>query len=351
MNRKISVTLLAALILGSLTACTGKNNGEGSSSPKSEFSAAWQKPFAEKIAEFKSSADFDEEVSAFDIADISGDSVPELIISTALSGTDACRIFTLDGDTVKEIGSVGSCGKFSYIPELNIIRDEYIGTGFVIGKFLTCDGSELETQMTYSDNSDSASSGAEIYHKINDKELLLADYQKEMSEYTGKAAVELGRRYSFGEETVDYAVNSAEGWTSALNKKQKKLCRKKLEEILASAEENAPEQAFDLVDLNDDGTPELLVSSGTAAESEVQIYYLTGDTISLMEGSYGAYGTFAFDPKEKVFAFVLPDSGNMSYWSIANPDFDAASYESKTNQVLCGRRFPLTDAGISAVFE
>lgn len=350
MNRKISVTLLAALILGSLTACSEKNE-EGESSPKSGFSAAWQTPFSEKLLEFKSSTDFDEAVSAFDIADITGDSVPELIISTDVSGADACRIFALDGDSVKEIGNVGSCGKFGYIPELNVIRDEYVGSGFVLGKIISCDGSELVSQMTYSDNSASASSGAAIYHKINDKEMLLADYQEAMSAYDGKAEVELGRRYSFGEETMDYALNTAESWGDAMNKKQKKLCREKLEEILASTEENAAEPAFDLVDLNGDGIPELLVSSGTADESGVQIYYLTGDTISLMEGEYGFSGTFDFDPKERVFAFISQDSGNMSYWSIANPDFDAASYDENANRVLCGRRYPLTDAGISAVFE
>lgn len=351
MNRKISVTLLAALILSSLAACSGEKNEEDGSSAKSDFSAPWQTPFAEKLEEFRNSADFDETVSAFDIVDITGDSSPELIISTALSGTDACQIFTLDGDGVKEAGRVGSCGKFRYIPELNVIQDEYVGSGFVIGKFISCDGSELVSQMTYNDNSASASSGASIYHKINDKDMLLADYQKEMSAYTDKAAVEVGRRYSFGAETVDYAVNSAESWSSVLNKKQKKLCREKLEEIVSSAEENASDLAFDLVDLNGDGTPELLVSSGTAAESGVQIYYLTGDTISSMDGSYGSSGTFTFDPKERVFAYVLPDSGNMSYWSIANPDFDAAAYQDKSNAVLCGRRYPLTDAGISAVFE
>lgn len=351
MNRKISVTMLAVIILSSLTACSGKKNEEDVSPANTEFSAAWQTPFAEKLEEFRSSADFDETLSAFDIADVTGDSTPELIISTALSGTDACLIYTLDGGEVKELGRVGSCGRFRYIPELSVIQDEYVGSGFVIGKFLSWDGSELVSQMTYNDNSASASSGASIYHKINDKDMLLVDYQKEMSAYTDKAAVELGRRYSFGAETVDYAVNSAESWSFVLNKKQKKICREKLEDILRSAEENASEQAFDLVDLNGDGTPELLVSSGTAEESAVQIYYLTGDTISLMDGTFGSSGTFSFDPKERVFAYVLPDSGNMSYWSIANPDFDAATYQDQSNTVLCGRRYPLTDAGISAVFD
>lgn len=350
MNRKISVTLLAALIFGSLTACSDKNQEDGSSA-KGEFSAAWQTPFAEKLQEFKNSPDFDETVSAFDIADITGDSKPELIISTAVSGTDACRVYTMDGDSVKEVGNVGSCGKFSYIPELNVIRDEYVGTGFVIGKFISCSGSGLVNQLTYSDNSASASSGAAIYHKINDKEMLLADYQEAMSDYTDKAEIEVGRRYSFGEETLDYAVNSAESWSTVLNKKQKKLCREKLEGLLAATDESALDLAFDLIDLNADGTPELLVSSGTYEEAEVQIFYLTGDTISLMEGTYGCNGTFTLDVKEKVFAYISQDSGNMSYWSIANPDFDAASYKDQSNKISCGRRYPLNDAGISAVFD
>ncbi len=348
MNSKISVTLLAVLIFGSLTACSDKNDRDGDS-PKTDFSAAWQKPFAEKLQEFKDSADFDENVSAFDIADITGDSTPELIISTAVSGTEACRIFSLDGESVKKIGNVGSCGVFGYIPELNVIRDEYVGTGFVIGKILSCGESELTTQLTYSDNSASAASGAEIYHKINDKEMLLADYQAALSDYDNSAEVKLGRRYSFGAETVDYALNTAESWNASLNKKQKKICREKLEDISASAEKNT--SAFDLADLNGDGTPELLISSGTSPESDVQIYYLTGDTISLMEGTYGCNGTFTLDVKERVFAYISQESGNMSYWSIANPDFKADSYDDQSNKIECGRRYPLTEAGISAVFD
>jgi peptidyl-prolyl cis-trans isomerase B (cyclophilin B) len=79
--------------------------------------------------------------------------------------------------------------------------------------------------MTYYDNTASASNGAVIAHKINDEDVSLPEYDAALKEYKDKYTEMLGRKYTFGSETIDYAIQCSESWGAVLNSQQKESCK------------------------------------------------------------------------------------------------------------------------------
>ena len=351
--KKISRIFLLAAAAASLSGCSDKNDKlstgklSGKSDPES-ITYSWQTPYEEKIGEFKAS-DAYTEISAFDIIDITGDGSPELIISPNSDATTKCLIYSYSYDSLSELGDIGNFGSFSYCPVTNVIKDEFHGNGFVLGKIYSLSNGPLNTLLSYSDNSDSASMGAEIYHEINGENISLAEYEEAIAPYSDLNTIEVGRRFSMGENAVNYGLRYSESWKSVLNSDRQKLCREKLQAEIALAQEEERNAAFDFCDLNGDKTPELIISENSAPESTCTVYYFSGEQLIQMDGTYGANGVLSFDTQQYVF-FADKETGS-TYWSIANSAFLADEYKKSDSIIITGRKYPLNDSGISAVFN
>jgi len=313
-------------------------------SPES-ISFEWQKSFESKLAEFKSSDKFTPD-SAFDLFDITGDGNPELIISESTDKQAVCEIFTYSGGTLSELGTAGFDGTFDYLPEFGLTREEYHGDGFLLGKFRQYAEGELTDFLVYSDNSASASSGVTIKHEINGADVLLTEYEAELAPYVDTLTMHLGRKYTFGDDSQNYAIRRAESWGAVLGSKRKAVCRKKLLEIADAMGEDNRDAAFELCDLNGDDVPEIIVSSGSAIDSACTIYYFSGNDIEQLEGEYGRRGRLLFDIGSLVF-YCETETG-MTYWSLADSQFTADKYKSSGSIMETGRRFALTSTGIDA---
>lgn len=344
------------LLTAAATALTGCNNKDGDASTNNtakeanpeSISYGWQTPYEEKIGEFKNSDEYTE-TSAFDIIDVTGDKKPELIISPSNEATAKSRIYTYKDDAVTDLGEVGNFGTFSYCPETNVIKDEFQGNGFILGKIYSLKTFPLNTLLSYSDNSGSASMGGEIYHEINGVHVSLAEYEEAIAPYSALNTIEVGRRFTMGENAVNYGLLYSESWKAVLDKSQKKLCKEKLEAEMALAQEEERNGAFDFCDFNGDKVPELVISADTAPESTCTVYYFSGGQLVQMEGTYGINGVLSFDTEQYVF---FADNGAESkYWSIANSAFLANEYKKSDSIILTGRKYPLNESGISAVFD
>lgn len=325
--------------------------GFGLKSDPEKVKYDWQEDYQKKLNSFIASDKFSDDYdhgSAFDLFDITGDGQPELIISPDSGASTACSIFTFDGGEIVSLGTVGSGGIIRYIPSQNLLNEEYIGSGFVLGKYLTYKNGELADVITYSDNSSSASSGASITHEINGEEVMLSEYEAALEPYASAVYLEIGRRYTFGETTMNYAVKLSESWKQAFSDDERQLCRDKLNEVLESSAESGTDPAFDLCDLNGDKIPELVISEGSSPESVCTVYYLSEENLLLMDGTYGSCGQFTLDPKENVFFYQSGE--NFSYWSIANAEFTAAGYKNNGNKAQIGRRYLLTPENITSIF-
>lgn len=337
-----------------MTGCSGKKSDSASDNVSSKktnpesITFSWQEAYENKIKEFKNSEQYTEN-SAFDIFDVTGDGSPELIISTDSEPTSKCLIYTYNNDTVAELGEAGNCGTFTYCPDANIIKDEYYGNGFVLGKILSFSNGSFKTVLSYSDNSESASMGAEIYHEINGENLSLADYEKALEPYAATISAEVGRRFTMGDNAINYGLRFSESWKAVLNSEQKKLCRDKLNEELISAQESGADAGFDLCDLNGDKVPELIISDSSAPEATCSVYYFSKGELIAMDGTYGANGVFSFDTEK--YVFFADKESDKTYWSIANSAFSAADYKESDSIAVIGRKYNMSESGISAVFD
>ncbi len=342
--RLFLVTAAAA----SLTACSDKVSSSTSEPEKNvtpdSITYSWQAPYEAKIKEFKSSDTYSDN-SCFDLYDLTDDGSPELIISPNGDATTKCLIYTLEGEVISELGEFGNNGTFSFCPDTKVIKDEYVGSGMVLGKIYSLTSGPLKTVMTYSDNSASASMGAAIYHEVNGENLSLSDYEKALEPYSALNTTEIGRRFTMGDKAVNYGIYISENWAKTLTSNQKKLFKDKLtaESALDTAE--GRNGAFDFCDLNGDNVPELIISSNTAPESTCKVYYFSAGQLVEMEGEYGINGTFGFDVENLVFF------SDKKYWSIANTEFKANEYTESDSTIITGRKYPLSESGISAVLD
>lgn len=351
--KKISRLFLIITAAAAITGCSGKktdsvsDNVPAKNADPESITFSWQEVYENKIKEFKESEEYTEN-SAFDIFDVTGDDLPELIISPDNQATSKCIIYTC-GDTVSELGEAGNFGAFTYCPDTNIIKDEYSGSGFVLGKFLKFSNGSFNTVLTYSDNSDSASMGADIYHEINGENLSLGDYEKALEPYATTLSIDVGRRFTMGDNAINYGIRFSESWKAILNSEQKKLCKEKLNEKLAEIQESGADAGFDLCDLNGDKVPELIISDSSAPEATCSVYYFSNGELAAMEGGYGINGVFCLDTEK--FVFFADTETDKKYWSIANSAFSAADYAESDSIAVIGRKYYVSESGISAVFK
>ena len=328
---------------------SGKKAGEAIISPRT-FTFEWQEPYKAKLDEFRNSADYQESNgvagSMFDIRDLNSDGIPELIISPSADTDDdvRCTIYTYSGESVAEIGEIGSKGFFTFYPDTNIITNEFQGSGFVMGEFKRITGTEFQTEMTYYNNMDSVESGAVLRYEIDKKEVYLAEYNEKICAYTEQPSVIAGRRFTFGDSAVDHAIYCSEGWIAAASSDIKSLYKNKIKEL--SGEYSSA--AFDLMDMNGDARPELIFSEGTSVEDSCRIFvYRDGELIECSE-KCGVNGRFGFDIEKLVFFTINPQTVDQ-YGSLT--DISLEGYEKSDSLMECGRKYIVSDDTIATVFD
>lgn len=358
MNLKKLTTVFFAFVMTSVAVgCSDKKNNSGSEgseiinvSPRS-IVFEWQSLYEQKLNEFAGTENFSEiaqnglEESRFDLFDLNSDGVPELFISPNNEHKTQCEIFTISDGQVISAGTLGEYGAFTYYPELRLMNDEYSGNGFVVGKFISFDGTSLKDYFSYSDNSSSASKGTAIKHEINGESLSLPEYDEAMAMYRNARTVSIGRKYTFGASTIDYALHCSESWGAVLTPKEKELFKGQLSSNLATELETGKDSAFEFCDLNGDDVPELIVSEGTADGDICRIYYVSNNVLLELDGTYGYKGRLNFDNEQLVFYTTGAESGN-ACWSLT--DSDISSFNVSRNHMECGRKYVLTDEAIDA---
>lgn len=314
----------------------------------------WQNAYESKLKEFMQSDMYTDkkkgsiQPSMFDICDLNGDNIPELVISPDTDHTTVCKVFSFMNSVFTPVGDLGSNGTFKYFPDLHILNEEYNGDGFIIGKYVTIEEQQFKQVLTYSDNTASASSGARIVHEINSDEVSLSEYDAAIAQFSGSNSYNAGRKYTFGDESINYAVYYADTWGAVLSSEQTSLCINKLTEAMDQAKSAGKDAAFELCDLNGDNIPELIISEGTGESDVCHIYYFNNTELSLLDGTYGNGGKLSFDIVNKVF--FSADSSQTAYWSLSDPDFSAADYKSSGSIMECGRKYMLNDININSVF-
>lgn len=345
--RKISAAAAAALMAASF-GCSDKKTGKSKNTSVSSevinpqsIVFDWQKPYESKLTEFKASSDYKEGDSMFDVYDLTGDGTPELIISANSEPSTACQVYTLSGGETAQYGELGAYGKFRYLPTLKTVGYDYEGEGFVIGEYFDITDEKLESAVHFYNNSASASSGARITYEINGSDVALSKYDESLAPYKRTAYIEIGRKYTFGEDAVDYALHCSGSWGAVLSDAQKELFKGELVKHLSDAQENSA--AFEVCDLDGNNIPELVISAGTETLSQCSVYYLQDGVLNDMGQSCGRDGVLGYDVKQKIF-FSAGGEGGTQCWSFTGADVSGFSKSDSTME--CGRKYLLNDDGI-----
>ena len=341
----------AAFLPAALAGCSDKKSSSAEVedkpvervSPK-RIAFEWQEPYKAKIDEFRSSADFSQEDSRFDIRDLDRNGTPELIISPASDPNSACQLYTFSGGEVISLGENGSFGCFVYYPENCCFNSEHYGQGFILGEYRTLSENGFKTELSYYNNADSASSGAAITYEIDKEEVTLKQYDEEISKFAGYPSVLLGRKYTFGNACEEQALYFTESWRAVLSEKEKELIRNKLTELAPDYDGYA---GFELCDLDNDDCPELIFSEGISDGCGCRIFCLNEGELTELEGKYGNSGKIGFDAEKYVF-FSVDSSGNQC-WNLTDEPLD--NYEKSDSIIECGRNYLLSDAVINYALQ
>ncbi len=216
---------------------------------KRESSAAyiyWQDYYREAIDEFMKSDEYTER-SKFSIADVTGDEMPELIISLDDCHAGTCRIYTVYDSRLIRFGKIGSNGLISYCPETNAVIDGFMGQGVSNVTYWHIKNNRMiEDCRLYND------AGAKVdepaVYKINDEPVTKEEYDAARSTYVSGECVTLGRDYELTEADINYGFSG--NWRDLYSD---------VFVNIRNEERNPVDYKFNLYDLNSDNIPEMFL--------------------------------------------------------------------------------------------
>lgn len=176
-----------------LTGCATQKISQTSIIPEAK---GWRAAYRQVLYEFQRSDNYTEH-AAFSLYDISGDGVPELILSLDSCHAASCRIVTYQ-DKAVDVGEIGSFGECCYNSDQNLILSGYLGQGVQHSIFYRLQNGVLQEIIKF--YNDEGYRGIEdAVFRINDVEVSKAEYDQMYQFYeSGAEWIYLGRDYQFG---------------------------------------------------------------------------------------------------------------------------------------------------------
>ena len=164
--------------------------------------------------------------------DITGDGIPELLISGSDVHASGVEIYSYSNNKVIKFArrskfdnelyySFGSWGVVQYCPENGLLVDSYTGQGVMITTYYSFENGNMKEVIRLEDGSLVTEmpnySEDEIYYKINDKLVTKKEYEKAYEKYSGET-ISLGRTIGIKGLTYDeQEMYIDEVWDKILN--------------------------------------------------------------------------------------------------------------------------------------
>jgi len=345
----LASTAAAALVL---TGCSSGTKTVSEAQPTTSAVSpesvvfSWQQAYADKLGEFRNSSAFvsGSSGSMFDLYDLTGDGVPELVISPSIETDAACDIYTAAGSSLVKIGSTGSKGVFGYIPAQNTVGFHYHGKNFELSEYFKIEENALVTLKKFYNNKSSASYGGRMTYEVDNSPVKIAEYEKLLKNFTDDTEFDIGRKFSFTDAAENYALHFSESWGAVLTETEKEFYTSVLTELLNEGEADA---AYELCDIDGDNIPELIYSAGNFAGAQCRVYHLDGLSISMSLDIASYNGWIGFDPENKV-CFDGSAHPSELYSADGSKKDDITP---SASVVLCGRKFPLREETLTEAFR
>ncbi|MDE6034639.1 MAG: leucine-rich repeat domain-containing protein [Ruminococcus sp.] len=224
-------------------------------SDTSDISADWKDSCKKILKNLNNSSDM-----MWDLYDIDGNGIPELIVSYGNSHVSYCEVYAYDGSdfvmmsTVNAYGneqnSFGHYGEIYAINGKNQFETYDINNGTEVISFFTLDGNNLKTDITFENNSGAVGEDSANFY-VNNKKVSKEDYDKAYEPYSkydvqGNSVTPLGRKYKF------------ENYDSVLETYDKPVVPDKLSEseLKEKSEKYGNVSAWEYHDYDNNGTNE-----------------------------------------------------------------------------------------------
>jgi len=196
-----------------LTSCAVNNNTvEESAISKSESSYnipessvidnEWETEYNKKLhdyyAEMNEGNHSPQEIN-YDIYDLDGDDIPELIISAGFFHAGGCRIYSYVNSEVIELGWLGQWGVVSFYPKSGLMYSPWSGQGHYVAKWYEIKDHEMKLLYTY--GFWLKEGGMKLY-EINGESASEEEYNEYLEEHSDKTPSEDEEKIELGKGKV-----------------------------------------------------------------------------------------------------------------------------------------------------
>ncbi|MBR4626152.1 MAG: hypothetical protein IKO47_00340 [Ruminococcus sp.] len=348
---KLSMVISAAAAAAVLTACSSGTKTVSEVQPTTSAVSpesvvfSWQQAYEEKLNSFRSSDKYVPGTSGsmFDLHDLDGDGTPELVISPSAENDAACEIYTMSGSSAVLVGTSGTKGTFGFIPAQKAISFWYNGKNFELREFFAVKEGKLVTLKKFYNNRSAVSSGGRMNYEIDNETVRVAEYERVLAGFTSDTELRIGRKFTFADQSLNYAVHYSESWGAVLTEQQKEFYTSVLTERLADGSADA---AYELCDIDHDNVPELIYSEGGHNGAVCTVYRTDGFTISQTAAIPTRDGRLAFDPQNNIcYDFTSRVS------EVYAADGTASGTAPSDNMVMCGRKYILREDTLADAFR
>lgn len=266
--------------------------------------ATWQSAYRKKLEELMNDKQYPDQSPHFSLYDLTGDDIPELIVSRGLH-REGCYIYTFD-EKLTELGHYGSHSSMVYYPDKNIIMSSSSESGVVSQSYYRTDKMDNGSfsKIKYLECYTPAKETGQF--KIDGKPVTQEEYSKAASEYITEYRLVLGMDFKLNEKTLDAVFNDYKSW---------KECYK---DFLYGIGEVDESYQFSLCDVSGDGIPELFISPNDCHAASCDIYIFNDRLISF--GSIGSWGICNYYPDKNTLGGGYTGGGvtESVYYSIDN---------------------------------
>ena len=275
----------------------------------------WSKIYRSELEEFKKSDDYDE-TARFSVYDINDDRTPELIISFGASGNKTYLIKTLSEGLYTEFDPITDCDMLNYVMDRSLLTTtRYLDDIQVMNiQLYRLKGKALANVGSFQRSNSAV--------KVDGNFVTEDQFNTEYNTYISGVIKNMGEDHSFDDDVIKAALGECSDWTEAY--------AAILNDYLKTKKAN-DDNHFSLMDINDDGNPELFVSGGYHYAPYVNVFSWNGCPVPVAEFG-NSEGTIGFDDKSGEF-FSKVD--NPSYTAESIYTFSSETFKF-TEDFSCG---------------
>ncbi len=162
----------------------------------------WRKLYASKLNEYAKSSD-----AMFDLVDMNGDSIPELLVSDGTMHPARVTIYSVNENSLTELGSYGEYGVVSFNPTIGRICSRWMNQGIIESVYYKMEKNEIVKIYSSSTNAGAVASKDEMYFEINGENVTPEEYEKIESENPVDGWDGYGRKYEITADVISRILN------------------------------------------------------------------------------------------------------------------------------------------------